>query len=210
MVVIFVDHYTVLGLPTGEKGLKVSSIDIKKAYKQKALELHPDKQPNNPNAVADFQKLQASFDILKDEFARDVFNHELMIRLRERREQFVETVVEDSCKSDADSFFKRKVAEMRKRKRDDEFEEMQRKKAEFEETQRRESEKRERERMSSEYEKRYSEAAANFDREQWEKKIRRETNVYRDIRSIREIYAKRSAYTLFYDIRRLRKGEIYV
>ncbi|GKF25717.1 DnaJ homolog subfamily C member 17, partial [Tanacetum coccineum] len=111
MVVIFIDHYTVLGLPTGEKGLNLSSKDIKKAYKWKALELHPDKKPNNPNAVADFQKLQASFDILKDEYGRKVFNHELMIRLKEQREQFVESVVEDSCESDVESFIKRMVAE---------------------------------------------------------------------------------------------------
>nr|GEW96170.1 reticulon-4-interacting protein 1, mitochondrial [Tanacetum cinerariifolium] len=63
-------------------------------------------------SIADFQKLQASFDILKDEYARKVFNHELMIRLKERREQFVESVVEDYCESDVDSFVKRKVAEM--------------------------------------------------------------------------------------------------
>nr|GEV28691.1 DnaJ homolog subfamily C member 17 [Tanacetum cinerariifolium] len=175
MVVIFIDHYTVLGLPTGEKGLNLSSKDIKKAYKLKALELHPDKKPHNPNAVADFQKLQASFD-------------------KERREQFVESVVEDCCESDVDSFVKRKVAEMRKRKRADEFEEMQRKRAE----------QREQDRMSSEYEKGYREASPNYAREQWEKKIRREANnVYRDIQSIREIYTKRSAYTLFYDILRL-------
>ncbi|GJX62063.1 DnaJ homolog subfamily C member 17 [Tanacetum coccineum] len=225
MVVIFIDHYTVLGLPTGDKGLNLSSKDIKKAYKLKALELHPDKKPNNPNAVADFQKHQASFDILKDEYAstttkfadfqklqasfniledesaRKVFNHELVVRLRERGEQFVESVVEDSCEfDDVDSFVKRMVAEMRKRKRADEFEEMRR----------RNSEKREKDRMSSEYEKRYSEDAPNFEREEREKKIRREANVYRDIKSIREIYAKRSAYTLFYDILRQRKGEIYV
>ncbi|GJY58407.1 hypothetical protein Tco_0458299, partial [Tanacetum coccineum] len=90
------------------------------------------KKPNNPNAVADFQMLQASFDVLKDEYAR-------------------------------------KVAEIRKRKRaDDEFEEMRR----------RDSEKREQDRMSSEYEKRYREDAANFDREQWD--------VYRDIQRILE------------------------
>ncbi|GJV41848.1 hypothetical protein Tco_1420288 [Tanacetum coccineum] len=124
-----------------------------------------------------------------------------MIRLKERQEQFVESVVEDSCEfDDVDTFVKRMVAEMRKRKRADEFEEMRR----------RNSEKREKDRMSSEYEKRYSEDAPNFEGEEREKKIRREANVYRDIKSIREIYAKRSAYTLFYDILRLRKGEIYV
>ncbi|GJU35719.1 hypothetical protein Tco_1184073 [Tanacetum coccineum] len=47
-----------------------------------------------------------------------------MIRLKERRKEFMESVVEDSCESDVDSFVKRKVAEMRKRKRADEFKEM--------------------------------------------------------------------------------------
>ncbi|PWA49366.1 Nucleoplasmin core domain-containing protein [Artemisia annua] len=61
-----------------------------------------------------------------------------------------------------DSFVKRKVAEMRKRKRADEFEKMQRERAEFEETQRTDSIKSEQDRMSSDYEKRYSEAAPNF------------------------------------------------
>nr|GEW26263.1 hypothetical protein [Tanacetum cinerariifolium] len=111
-----------------------------------------------------------------------------MIRLnKERREKIVESVVEDSCEFDVDSFLKRTVAEIRKRKRaDDEFEEMRR----------RDSEKREQDRMSSEYEKRYCDGAAYSDREQWEKKIRREANVYRDIQRIRQIDYKRS-YTLF-------------
>ncbi|GKF63292.1 DnaJ homolog subfamily C member 17, partial [Tanacetum coccineum] len=118
MVVIFVDHYTVLGLPTGEKGLKLLSQDIKKSYKLKALELHPDKKSNDPNAVADFQKLQASFNILEDESARKVFNHELVVRLRERGEQFDEFVVEDSCESDdVESFIRKMMAGMRKRER---------------------------------------------------------------------------------------------
>ncbi|GJS35949.1 hypothetical protein Tco_0534331 [Tanacetum coccineum] len=55
-----------------------------------------------------------------------IFNHELMVRLRERGEQFDESVVEDSCESDdVESFIRKMMAEMRKRERA-EFEEMQR------------------------------------------------------------------------------------
>ncbi|KAI3997936.1 hypothetical protein MKX01_021444 [Papaver californicum] len=41
-----IDHYVVLGLPSGEQGAKLSDAAIIKAYKTKALELHPDKRPN--------------------------------------------------------------------------------------------------------------------------------------------------------------------
>ncbi|CAG7895960.1 unnamed protein product [Brassica rapa] len=41
----FVDHYIVLGLPSGEEALKLSEKEITKAYKLKALVLHPDKTP---------------------------------------------------------------------------------------------------------------------------------------------------------------------
>ncbi|GKF09265.1 hypothetical protein Tco_0043489, partial [Tanacetum coccineum] len=59
---------------------------------------------------------QASFNILEDESARKVFNHELVVRLRERGEQFDEFVVEDSCESDdVESFIRKMMAEMRKR-----------------------------------------------------------------------------------------------
>ncbi|PWA44500.1 dnaJ domain-containing protein [Artemisia annua] len=73
-----------------EKGLQLSTKDIKKAYKLKALELHPDKKPNNTNAVTDFQKLQASYNILKDEYTRKVFDSDLMIRLKEQQEENLE------------------------------------------------------------------------------------------------------------------------
>ncbi|KAJ8541283.1 hypothetical protein K7X08_002099 [Anisodus acutangulus] len=42
---IEVDHYAVLDLPSGEQGAKLSASDISKAYKKKALVLHPDKRP---------------------------------------------------------------------------------------------------------------------------------------------------------------------
>ncbi|KAL6146757.1 hypothetical protein ACLB2K_057434 [Fragaria x ananassa] len=59
------DHYEVLGLPTGKEGIKLSEKQITKAYKiRKALQLHPDKRPNDPNANAEFQKLYSSYELL--------------------------------------------------------------------------------------------------------------------------------------------------
>ncbi|KAI3959448.1 hypothetical protein MKW98_019038 [Papaver atlanticum] len=66
-----IDHYAVLGLPSGEEGAKLTQADIKKAYRTKALELHPDKCPDDPNANTNFQKLQSSYDILRDEIDFD-------------------------------------------------------------------------------------------------------------------------------------------
>ncbi|KAK1419351.1 hypothetical protein QVD17_28517 [Tagetes erecta] len=72
-----IDHYVILGLPSGEEGFKLSEKEIIKAYRLKALELHPDKRPDDPNAPANFQKLQTSYQILKDEKARKLF-HDLL------------------------------------------------------------------------------------------------------------------------------------
>ncbi|KAK1369074.1 J domain-containing protein [Heracleum sosnowskyi] len=81
-----VDHYAILGLPTGVAGSKLSPKDITKAYKIKALKLHPDKRRDDPNAHKKFQKLQNSYDILKDKSSRQVyddrvrFEHEKVLR----------------------------------------------------------------------------------------------------------------------------------
>ncbi|XP_062143305.1 uncharacterized protein LOC133851027 [Alnus glutinosa] len=82
-----VDHYLVLGLPSGEEGAKLSVDDIKKAYRSKALELHPDKRPGNKQALADFQKLQTSYEILKDEKARKLFDDLLRVKREQQRRQ---------------------------------------------------------------------------------------------------------------------------
>ena len=82
-----VDHYTVLGLPSGEEGAKLTEKDINKAYKIKALELHPDKRPDDPNAASNFQQLRTSYDILKDDKARKLFDDLLRVKRDNERRQ---------------------------------------------------------------------------------------------------------------------------
>ncbi|TQD72967.1 hypothetical protein C1H46_041504 [Malus baccata] len=80
-----VDHYKVLGLPSGEEGSKLTENDIKKAYRAKALVLHPDKRPDDPDAPANFQSLMSSYEILKDEKARKLFDDLLRIKRDQQR-----------------------------------------------------------------------------------------------------------------------------
>ncbi|KAK6916755.1 DnaJ domain [Dillenia turbinata] len=82
-----IDHYLVLGLPSGEEGSRLTEKEISKAYKQKALELHPDKRPDDPNAHENFQKLKSSYEILKDEKARKLFDDLLRVKREQRVRQ---------------------------------------------------------------------------------------------------------------------------
>ncbi|GJV04031.1 DnaJ homolog subfamily C member 17 [Tanacetum coccineum] len=82
-----IDHYLVLGLPSGEEGSKLTEKEITKAYRLKALELHPDKRPDDPNAPADFQKLQTSYQILKDEKGRKLFDDLLRAKQQKRQRE---------------------------------------------------------------------------------------------------------------------------
>lgn len=82
-----IDHYAVLGLPSGEEGSKLSEKEISKAYRSKALELHPDKRPDDPNAHSHFQKLKTSYEILKDEKARKLFDDLLRVKHEKSKRQ---------------------------------------------------------------------------------------------------------------------------
>ncbi|KAK4803221.1 hypothetical protein SAY86_001424 [Trapa natans] len=82
-----VDHYLVLGLPTGDEGTKLSEKEISKAYRAKALELHPDKRQDDPDAHANFQRLKSSYEILKNDKERKAFDDRLRTRLEQQRRQ---------------------------------------------------------------------------------------------------------------------------
>lgn len=106
-----IDHYAVLGLPSGEEGSKLTEKEITKAYKSKALELHPDKRPDDPNAASNFQQLRTSYDILRDDKARNLFDDLLRVKRDNERRQ-------SQRESQRDGKRRKMVSDLEKRERE--------------------------------------------------------------------------------------------
>jgi len=67
------DYYEVLGV-----GRDAGSSEIKKAYRQKAIKFHPDKNPDDPTAAEKFREATEAYEVLKDSQRKaqyDQFGH---------------------------------------------------------------------------------------------------------------------------------------
>jgi len=74
------DYYDVLGASKG-----ASAEELKKAYRTKAKELHPDRNTDNPNAEAQFKEINEAYHALSDEKVKDAFD--AMCRTKAQREE---------------------------------------------------------------------------------------------------------------------------
>ncbi|CAI5983658.1 unnamed protein product [Closterium sp. NIES-65] len=77
------DLYAILGLKIEGDAAFPTGVEIKKAYRKRALELHPDKRPGDKAAAAEFDELQKAYEVLSDEQARKAYDDLRVVR-RER------------------------------------------------------------------------------------------------------------------------------
>jgi molecular chaperone DnaJ len=67
------DYYEVLGVSKS-----VSAEELKRAYRKLALQFHPDRNPNDPQAEARFKEVNEAYEVLSDQSKRqryDTFGH---------------------------------------------------------------------------------------------------------------------------------------
>ena len=63
------DYYATLGVPR-----EATPEEIKKAYRKKALEFHPDRNPSNPKAAEQFKRVSEAYEVLSDENRKRLYD----------------------------------------------------------------------------------------------------------------------------------------
>ena len=67
------DYYEVLGVDKN-----ATPEQIKKAYRKKAIEFHPDRNPGNKEAEEKFKEAAEAYDVLSDEKKKQLYDQEVM------------------------------------------------------------------------------------------------------------------------------------
>lgn len=81
------DAYQVLGIETG---VESTDADVRRAYRKRAIETHPDKNRHRKDAAEEFDRVKRAYELLMDKDARAAHDH--LIRVKQQRTQRYEAM----------------------------------------------------------------------------------------------------------------------
>jgi DnaJ-class molecular chaperone len=96
--------YQILGVSTN-----ATSAQIKKAYREKARELHPDKRPDDPKAEEVFKDISAAYSLLSNDETREQFDRDEITMTGSRRKPSSRPSSKSSAKRPFDRFFRQRA-----------------------------------------------------------------------------------------------------